>query len=452
MRVIIILILLIHCSAFAEDIPTSLNLEESITFAIVHNQNVLSAKERIAAVGGQKLTAYSYFFPQVSAYGGLTRSSYLSNLSLGSSTKMPVFDAQGLPTGEYTYFPSFGFVSDREGNVYVGKISLQWPVWTWGRISGGYNLVLLSEQLTQEDYSRNISDAKLNVTQAFLSVILAEEVLKATIERNKSLATYIESVKKRYDEGLASKFDVLRSEVQLSNFQPLLLKAQNGAEIARMNFVTVLGLSPLLDIKLIGKLSYEDENFNSDSFINEALANRVEIKIGSLREKISDETIKIAWTGYRPSVALLGGYQWNRGQQFPPSDTIWQQGWDVGVGVNIPIFDGFATSGKIEEAQANLKQAKLANEQLVNLITMEVKSAYLNLKSAKESIFAQEKNIQQAQESLNIVKERYNLGMATNLEVLDTEMSLLQANTNYLQALYDYNLSKAKLKKSIGQF
>ena len=68
-------------------------------------------------------------------------------------------------------------------------------VWTWGRISGGYNLVLLSEQLTQEDYSRNISDAKLNVTQAFLSVILAEEVLKATIERNKSLATYIESVK-----------------------------------------------------------------------------------------------------------------------------------------------------------------------------------------------------------------------------------------------------------------
>ena len=57
-----------------------------------------------------------------------------------------------------------------------------------------------------------------------------------------------------------------------------------------------------------------------------------------------------------------------------------------------------------------------------------------------------------AQESLNIVKERYNLGMATNLEVFDTEMSLLQANTNYLQALYDYNLSKAKLKKSIGQF
>ena len=63
MRVIIILILLIHCSAFAEDIPTSLNLEESITFALVHNQNVLSAKERIAAVGGTKINRIFLFFP-----------------------------------------------------------------------------------------------------------------------------------------------------------------------------------------------------------------------------------------------------------------------------------------------------------------------------------------------------------------------------------------------------
>ena len=447
MAVFIIAILLFSEVLFADQIT----LDQSIDYAINHNQSVLIAKEKITASEGSIISARALLLPQITATAGYTRASYLTNFSYGDPTKLPIFDATGKPTGDYLAFPSFSFSADRMGDLYSGKVSLNYTLFAFGKLQANYDISLISNSVNIEDYNRIVSDTKLSVKQSFYSILLMQELIKVLDETSKSLNLHLETTNKRYDAGLVSKFEVLRAKVQLANIQPQRTKANNQLEIAVINFNAVLGAETNNKFIPIGELKYEREDFSLDECLKVSHEKRPEVKQMQLRRAMAKEAVTIASSNYWPSVIFTTGYQGNRGQQFPPNDTKWYTGWDAGVYVNIPIFDGFSTYGKVKETKANLEQAEIAEKQFERVVDMEVKSSYLTLKSSEDTILAQKENVEVAKESLKIIKERYNQGQATNLEVLDTEVSLLQAETNYLQALYDYNIAKGKLKKSIGR-
>jgi outer membrane protein TolC/DNA-binding MarR family transcriptional regulator len=428
----------------------NLTLDESIKYALEHNPKILIAKEKIRAAEGNLTSAAALLYPSLSAIGTYTRSSYLSKLTYGDYMKIPVLDSKGMPTGSYVPFQSFSFSSDREGDVYIGKISLQYTLFSWGRLQANYEIALTNKLINEEEYKKTVIDVTFDVKKDFYTILLVKEMLNVLQKTKMSLESHIKVIEERYNAGLASKFEVLRTKVQLTNLEPQITKANNQLEMSIISFNTNLGSETNDKFIPVGKLEYQKEDFELQKSIEDAIKNRNEIKQMDLRKKIAEESITLAVSGYRPSVLLTANYQANRGQQLPPNDTIWQSGWDIGVVLNIPIFDGFNASGRYQEAESNLNQVILSKKQLLDLISLEVKSSYLTLISAEKTILAQSENINVAKESLNMVKKRYEEGLATNLEVLDTEVSVLQAELNYLQALYDYNISKERLKKAIG--
>ncbi|MDO9068239.1 MAG: TolC family protein, partial [Deltaproteobacteria bacterium] len=128
----------------------------------------------------------------------------------------------------------------------------------------------------------------------------------------------------------------------------------------------------------------------------------------------------------------------------------WNKNWDLGVSASWPLFDGGSGLGRIKEARANARQLRLAKQQVEDWIRLEVLAGYLTLKASEKAIFSQQLAGEQAQEALKIARARYESGQATNLDVLDAQLALTQAQTNRIQAVHDYLVSLAKLEKAVG--
>ena len=127
-------------------------------------------------------------------------------------------------------------------------------------------------------------------------------------------------------------------------------------------------------------------------------------------------------------------------------------GWKVAVIGEVSIFDGGINKSKIKQAELSLSQVEQNRKQVEQLIEFEVRSLFLNMKEAEKLFRVTEQGIKDSKESFRIAQVKYNEGIATNIEVIDAQSALIEAETNHLNALYDYNTSRAALIKAMGLF
>ncbi|GAG16218.1 unnamed protein product, partial [marine sediment metagenome] len=152
--------------------------------------------------------------------------------------------------------------------------------------------------------------------------------------------------------------------------------------------------------------------------------------------------------GY-PTVAISGSYNfW--ADQFNFQKDTWQSYYAINLVFTVPIFNGFSVSARSAQSKAMIRELELIQKGLGDMIRFEVRQAVLKLNEAKESLFSQEKNVEQAQESLRIAELNFSEGLATTLDVSSVQAALTQARTNYSQALFDYVIAAAELDRAMG--
>jgi outer membrane protein len=203
------------------------------------------------------------------------------------------------------------------------------------------------------------------------------------------------------------------------------------------------------DFTLSGELRMVDEEFSLDELIASALQDRAEIKNLNKAEKIAHLNQQITRRTNLPT--LVGGATYEQRKPFSFTGDDWGSSLTFNLGFQWPLFSCFSNVHKSREAALMLKEARLALENLERAIVVEVKQAYLTFLAAKGAIDAAQENVGQAETAFDIIETRYRNGLATNLEVLDTELAFRQAQVNYLTALKSYNTSLAEIYKAIGK-
>ena len=148
-----------------------------------------------------------------------------------------------------------------------------------------------------------------------------------------------------------------------------------------------------------------------------------------------------------PTVAVKAGRGYGDPDGYFGTST---KSWSVGASATWNLWDGGATQNAIKKANAQLEQAKEANLATVDAVLLAVQKAYLNLRSAEQTIQSTQTAVAQGQESFRIATLRYRAGVGTNLDVLDAETKLTTARNNYVEALYNYNISIAALEQLTG--
>jgi outer membrane protein len=426
--------LLLHtCLVFGE--THNLNLDQCLQTAYQNNKSLLQSEEKINSAKYKIDEAKSGFYPQFLFSGSYTR--------LGN---VPTFETPGMSFGDIQ-IPAISIKSGSENN-YNFSLSYQQPFFTWGKIQAGYDISKHNLSLTQEEYRKTKQEIKFSVINLFYNILLAKELIKVREESIARIEDHLKAVTDRYDKGYASEFDVLRVKVQLANAKPPLTQAENLYQLTMNNLKNILGISLEDSVNFEGALNFEPIEVEKSQAEEFALKNRSELKLISDQKRIGEKALVIAKATNKPN--LLGSASYKYERPFYSMDE-WKTDWNFTFLVSVPIFDGFLTRSKVSQVRSDLKQLDITEKQIQDLIKLEISQAISDLNLAKENIVSQGENVKQAKESLRIAKVQYQQGLLTNIEEMDTELALTIAQTNYLQALSDYLIAKAKYEKAIGK-
>jgi len=430
------MLVVLGTSVFAQEPKPTLvlTIDEAIAMALRQNPFHLASQEKVVQARSQVRQAVSGFLPSVSAQGTDTL-----------DEKLFVLEFPSLIPGEPPQRISIDFTKD-----YQMALAFSLPLFAGGRLTAGYKQATYGLQASREAVRLSEQETVFEAKRAFYGYLLAKE-FSAVADEGLALAEkFRDNVKNLFEVGMASKFDLLRSEVQVANLKPQAIRARNSVEVAALGLKTVLGLALDTPIEVRGELAPGPLDAATEGVIAEALAQRPELRQLDYQRRIAGESLKIARGSLLPTLAIGGAYNfWSDALKF--SKGSWQNYYTINLSLSLPIFDGFESRARIGQSKAAIRELDLTRRGLSDAIAFEVRQADLNNTQARETLMSQEKNVEQAREAVRIAELNYAEGLATNLDVSTAQVALSQARTNYSQALYDCVISQAQLEKAVGR-
>jgi len=407
-------------SLYAQEVLT---LQKCIDMALKNNHLIRITKKKLVEAQGKKQEAFGRFLPS------LTASASYTNLS---------------------EVPSLGPIKMGEENNYAGGFSMTQPLFTWGKIRLGYKLTSLNYNLTEAGYNQVESEIIFSVKKSFYSVLLVKKFLEIAEEAVEVMEDHYRVIQGFYKEGKVSSVDVDRVKVLLVNAKTRKIKAANGLKLATKALYNLINIEADNGREIEGGLNFDsDKNeINLKNSVKQALGKRPEIKQLVFQRKMAECSLKLARAENRPNLALVGNYKYEKPFSFINE---WDKSWNAGCYLTFPLFNGFSNWGRINQAKAQVSQLEIAQDQLNKGINLEVESIYLNLNEAEERIHAQKENVSVAKKNLEIIRKRYERGLVSDLDLRETQLALTRAETEYSQALFDYNIALAQLQKAVGK-
>ncbi len=332
------------------------------------------------------------------------------------------------------------------GNSFKNQIKAQLPVYTGGALEGTINKAEIGAESAELSLQNTKQQVKLDTTTAYFNILKTANLVQVGQESVNSLNGHLKNVNAQYAVGTVAKSDVLRSEVELADAQQNLIVYQNNYDLAMSNFNNIVGLELDTIVNISDKLQYTENDLSLEDSIAYALTHRPDGIMAEKNIAMAQEQLNVAKAGGRPNVYLGAEQSW-LSDKFPGDD---DNGWSVGVTTSWNVFDSNVTRSQIKQAEAAVMKTMEQEQQKKDAIQLEVRQAYLNMREAEKRIQTNQVSVEKAEEDFKIAQVRYSAGVGTNLDVIDAQVALTSARTNYIVSLYDYNTSKASLDKAMG--
>ena len=301
---------------------------------------------------------------------------------------------------------------------------------------------------TGASYEEALQQAKYDAISGYYTLIMNRNLVDVAQQAVKDYQGHVTNVEAQYNVGLVASSDVLAAKTNLADSETSLVKAQNTANLAEASLNQVIAYPVQTSITTAEHdLQYKPYNVTLEQAKAYAMLHRSALVKSALDVKSAEEAVRSAKAGYLPTVAVKAGRGYIDPDGYFGTST---KSWSVGASASWSLWDGGATQNAIKKANAQLEQAKEVNLATVDAVLLAVQKAYLNLRSAEQTIQSTQTAVAQGQESFRIATLRYRAGVGTNLDVLDAETKLTTARNNYVQALYNYNISIAALEQLTG--
>jgi len=404
--------------------------------ALKNTRELKISEENLSAAYGRLFEGFSGFLPKINL--GLSYTQLSAPQIKVSGPAAALFSSGNV---------SPALISDK---IFGAQVSVQQPIFMWGKVYYGNKQARLNYEIASQKYRQTRNEVLYKAKENFYRARLAQKMLniaRASLELSK---TYYETTQKLYQEGKSSSYDVSRAKVSLTNAQLGVLKSENGRKLALEALKTFLAMNPDEDIQIKGEFEYTPQDFELDELLSRALKNRPEIMIARFQKELAASGVRFYQADNKPQI--IGSYNYTaQAADINSPFEEWDKRWQAVAAVQWSLFDGLATYGRIRQAKANLALAGESAEAIAEGIKLEVRSAYFNFIQAKEAIEVQKENVQTAQSNLEIAQQRYSLGLMSYLELQDVHLALAQAEINYQQSLFDYNLALASIKKVTGE-
>lgn len=422
------------CSQSVFAATLELDLDETIQRALLTNPDIKIAESQRKEAKADYSAAKSARGISISLSHSTGRNGYADN------RLNPIYDNAGNLIGT-SYNKSIG-------NSHSNSITASLPLFTGGELQGqiGQAKANYRSMLSAEEQAYN--EMKETATTGYFNMLNAGNMKALRQESVDRLQAHLDNVVAQYNVGIVARADVLRSEVELANAKQDYITASNEYDVAEATLNNIIGTPLNTTLKLKDSLQYVPYDNDMAYCLAYSEEHRPELKQAEYGVDAAEAALVVARSGHMPKIYANASDNWGgNGSNWPGDD---DENWSVGVTASINVFDSGVTWSKIHAAQEALVQAKESQRQIKDAVELEVRTDYLSMREAEKRISTAQVAVASAEEDYHIAVVRYQAGVGTNIDVMDAQEALTQAKTNYYQALYNYNTSKAALNTSMG--
>ena len=305
----------------------------------------------------------------------------------------------------------------------------------------GVHVAELQEALAREQVASGTGLIYLEALRADRAVVAAQ----ANVELAQAL---LKLAQDQRNAGIATGVDVTRAQTRLAEQQVGLAQAQTASEQARLNLQRVVGLPLGGPLTLTDQLRFVEEPLPSvETAVAQAAHDRREIQVAEEENRVSELELKSARAEYLPSLEVLGDY----GSSGITPDRFDLPTRRVAVQLNVPIFNGGLTQGRVTAAASRQRQTELELANIRGQVEEDVRLALTTLRTAAVQVRAAEESVTLAQRELEMARDRFRAGVGDNLEVITAQTSLANARVAQVTALAQHNAARLNLAAALGR-
>jgi outer membrane protein TolC len=433
----IVLLLLVAAPAVARGQAGAVRvtLEEAQARAIAASHRLAEARAREAAARAAADVRESDRRPAVSASAGYTRTNHVTPFFVPS--------AIGLPRVLYPDVP----------DNYRTRLDLQWPIYSGGRLDALERAAQAEAAAVQADVTAAHADLRLEVARSFWAVVTAAATVSVLEEGVMRAQAHVADARERQSAGLVPPNEVAAAQAQESRQRMLLIEArgQHGVAAAELNRLVGSGDGAVVE----PAAALDGAGLRQDPFeaaLVEARRSRQERVALERRVDAAVGQQSAAAAARRPTVSVAGGIDYARpNPKIFPREDRWQESWDLGVNVGWSLWDGGRTDGQVAQAASLAEAARQRLAEFDSSLAVEIRQRMLEIDTGLAAVTAADDAVRAAAEAQRVVTERYRAGVIAEIEVLDAEFALLQAQLDRTRALANVRLAEARLARATGR-
>lgn len=406
-----------------------LTLEEAVNVALEQNPLTHVAREGVTSASEAVGEARAPYYPDLglaASYSRWQRHAFLPNGVIKPGIPSTIGPTNDWFTGVTTHYTLFDF----------------------GKRRAELRAAQARQGVAQEDANRIRQDIAFSVHQAYFGLaasIETEAVARKALART---GDHLRVARARKEAGAVPQADVVRTQVEVADAQLALERAEGLVRVATGNLNTAMGV-PVetgIEVDRSPREIIPPSRISLAEAMDVAVSARPELRAALQQVEASRRGVDLARSAYGPRVNGNASWGWRDTTYFPHD-----KDWLVGVSIDLPIFTGFSRKHRLARAKSELSREEADTQRLRQTVRQEVWSAYSRLREAYEATLSTEVQQRDAQESLRLTSERYQVGAGTITDLLDSESALARAEAIRVAALWDYQSARSAFQRSIGE-
>lgn len=444
----------------AQEAPRSISLEQARELALEHNKDIAKSKLTLEQTRYDAKAYKTNFFPRINATAVDLYSTTKGNFSI-TGGNLPIYTldaatgtyipnitvaADGSYTlNQYAYFPDVN-MDYKVGNIFYGGVSLTQPLYMGGKITAAYRMATRGTEMAGENIRLTESQVILQTDEAYMQAIQARELSVVARSYKELLDELQKNVESAVRNGMKTRNDLLKVQVKVGEAELAIQRTNNAMRLCAMNLCHIMGLPLSTPIELNNPA--EDIPANTTGILD--IGARPEIAILHAKTDIARLNVKLTRSDYLPQLALFAGYSYMNGFTLGGSKLLDSGAAAVGAMLKVPILTFGERIYKVRAAKASYRIAQTDQQNLTEQMMLELAQADNNFAEAQTELGITERNVQQAEENMKMVRQQYEVGIEPLSQLLDAQAMWQQASADHVKAKCQLRLAHTKLLKAQG--
>ncbi|HET9986437.1 MAG TPA: TolC family protein [Longimicrobiales bacterium] len=405
--------------------PESVTLEQAVRLALEHSPTMVQAEGGIRNADAAQRSAVGAFLPSLSLSAG---SSLASSDRYNSATNT--------------------VISGASRRSYNAGVSSSVDLYTGGRHTAELNRAKANGDAADANLVAQRFSVTLQAQNAFFDVLRAGELARVAQSQLQTAQEGQAAAEQRLKVGSATRSDVLRSQLAVTQAKQALSQAQSQERAAQFALGRLVGTTAPVAATAPPSLEPKPLAIPPEELAAMVQSQAPVVTAAAADVKAGQAGVKVARAQYLPTLRLSGGYNWLN-QQFG-FDNL-QGSWSVGLGISLPVFNGFQREQQVEQASVQEDVARAQLEDAQRGVRADLEKALAGLSNAEQQIELSQQAVQVAEEDLRVQRERYRLGASTILDQVTSQQNLAEAQKNLVNARYDYQIARAQVEALVGR-